>query len=115
MLPDGFEWRPYTGGKPALFFGGRMLAYATETQSGIWSIGFVAKGTPHYKFMATGEGSRRYVEAWAVKWEAEIRALPVSSPFGHLAGSPDAVQTAEASKSDYARRHGSRRCWWKQA
>ena len=109
MLPQGFEWRPHTNGEPALFAGGVMLAYVTETQAGTWRIGFLAKGTPHYHFMASREGAQRYVEAWARKWEAEIRGLPVCSPFPYMQGAPDPAQTAAAATNDNARRRGRKR------
>lgn len=73
MLPHGFEWRPYVGG-PALYYGGRVVALVSALDNGRFrvTVGVGLRGLRH-EFMQTEAGSMRYVEAWASKWQAEIR------------------------------------------
>lgn len=72
MLPTGFHWRDYLGG-PALWLDGQMVAHVTPLE-----VGFRVTLNPdrlamRYRFFASRDTSIRYIEAWAVKWEAEIR------------------------------------------
>lgn len=72
MLPEGFRWRPYLDG-PGLYHGARLIACAAPVQSG-WRLLIAGGGRPvRYEFLPTLRACKRYAEAWAVKWEAEIR------------------------------------------
>ncbi|RYG84877.1 MAG: hypothetical protein EON59_13130 [Alphaproteobacteria bacterium] len=115
MLPQGFEWRPYIEGEPALYLLDTQLAYVTHTQGGTWRIGFVAKGTPHYRFMGSQEAAQRFVEAWAVKWEAEVRRLVGSKARSEKWNPPSPEESRLAASRDLARRKRHRKNWFKQA
>lgn len=82
MLPDDFIWRDYLDG-PGLFFGTRLLACASPVATG-WRLYLSGGGRPvRYEFLPTEAACRRYAEAWATKWQAEIRrhgAAPSTIP-----------------------------------
>lgn len=74
MLPDDFQWRPSLGGE-ALYFGPRQLATLTALDGGNCRVNTRPDRIgQHYAFFPTYDIGRRYIEAWACKWEAEIRA-----------------------------------------
>lgn len=71
-LPDGFTWGTWIDG-PGLFHGERLVAYACEVAVG-WRLCLMGGGKPlRYEFLTDEAACRRYAEAWARKWQAEIR------------------------------------------
>lgn len=77
MLPDGFQWQDFIDG-PALHLNGHRIATVSplDDERGVYSVRVCfhpSRHNMHYRFFRTVEGSCRYVEAWAVKWEAELR------------------------------------------
>ena len=88
MLPDGFHFEPYVGG-PGLYLGERLVATtcpANHDPNPPWRTCTFPSGLPRYVFHRTEEQSVRYMTAWAVKWEAQIRETVrnAGDPFAHL-------------------------------
>jgi len=87
-LPPGFEFVPYLGG-PALQLDGEVIASACPANDGPgapWRLCIHPRRPPRYEFLPDEAACRRYMEAWARRWEGQIRehlAAP-SSPFQHL-------------------------------
>ena len=73
MLPDGYTWQPYLDG-PALYLERGMVAMVSPIPSGARVS--LNVGTNRLRFVFLGDVRRAvaYVEAWARKWDREIRA-----------------------------------------
>ena len=74
MLPDGFEWRGWLGGGYALFLDQCSVAIVTPEEGFVRvsiNHGLVSRRFESFSQVAVG---KRYVEAWARKWETELRA-----------------------------------------
>lgn len=74
-LPPGFTFEPYVDG-PCLRLDGEMLACACPANSdpgARWRLCLSPRRPPRYEFLADEEACRRYMAAWAKRWEAEIR------------------------------------------
>jgi len=70
---------------------------------------------PHQRLFATAEGAKDFAEAWASKWDAEIRRVikeQAHDPYGVRPPSPEMAK--EAASRDLARRRGHRKDWWKR-
>ena len=70
---------------------------------------------PHQRLFATLEGARAFAEAWAAKWDSEIRRVikeQAHDPYDVCSPSPE-VAKAAASR-DLFRRRGPRKDWWKK-
>lgn len=73
MLPEGFQWQHYLDG-PALYLEGRMAALCTPVDNGRWRVTVgVGLKTLRHEFVGSEDAARRYVEAWARKWQEQIR------------------------------------------
>lgn len=88
MLPDGFHFEDYVGG-PGLYLGDRLVATtcpANYDPNPPWRTCTFPSGLPRYVFHGTEEQAVRYMTAWAVKWEAQIREASrnAGDPFAHL-------------------------------
>jgi hypothetical protein len=59
--------------------------------------------------MATKEGAKRLAEAWALKWDADIRRLIQNKGAGENWTPPSAEVTRLAALSDSARRRGRKK------
>lgn len=68
---------------------------------------------PKQRTLATPEGAARFAEAWAIRWDAEIRQIVANKNKGYevVLSSPQA--SAAAASRDFARRRGGRKDWWK--
>lgn len=74
MLPDGFIWEPFAEGH-RVRWGQRSLASTTPLDGGGVRVCVQPDSLRmHHRFFASYSTGQRYVEAWARKWEAEIRA-----------------------------------------
>jgi len=116
MLPTGFSWRDYING-PGLYLGDRLIANAVQPSEGaLWRLTYgVRENIPNTKFFSCEAAAKRYAEAWAVKWEARLRAWYTAQialrerppePRGNL-------PTPEMVAKEYARRSGRRtKNWW---
>lgn len=107
MLPADFYWQTYIDG-PGLYVKGRLVATITRVTNGYRITTTPGSRPPWHHFMKTEEGSRRYLEAWATKWEAQIRGSSSSAilGMGHLAMDPDPKATKEAATREWYRRRG---------
>lgn len=75
MLPAAFQFERHLDG-PGLFLGDRAVAFACRANyepDSPWRLCLNPTGLPRYVFTRTEGGSVRYMEAWAEKWETEIR------------------------------------------
>lgn len=76
MLPNDFEWRPYLDGA-ALWLNGYMVAGICPAREGPdvpWRIVMNPRHVDmRYEFRPDEQAARRYVEAWAGKWAAQLR------------------------------------------
>lgn len=73
MLPDGFAW--YIDGM-TLQLDGRSIAHMVLLEVGgkaRVTVGHWGARPGNHVFLNTQEGAKRYIEAWATKWETEIR------------------------------------------
>jgi hypothetical protein len=111
MLPEGFQWRPYSGG-PGLYCGDRLVAHACEASAGNgWRMSLDGSGGPgRYVFLPDEAACRRYAEAWALKWADEIREFGMVPPSlgagsGPRSRSDEPVQSRHP-RGGKARRHG---------
>lgn len=69
MLPDGFEWRA-----DKLWFNGKAVALCAEIPEGRCRVELRVNRIGHrVTFRPSMASGRAYVEAWAAKWEAELR------------------------------------------
>lgn len=97
-LPPGFEFGPYIDGV-AVYLGEKAVAIASPAnndQNPPWRISInVGLVSGRYHFTANERAARRYMAAWAMKWEARIRDehLTVSGPFMHMAKAGPSPQT----------------------
>lgn len=69
---------------------------------------------PHQRIFATMEGAKAFAEAWACKWDAEIRRVikdQAHDPYDVRPPSPEVTQ--EAARRDLSRRRGRMKDWWK--
>lgn len=73
MLPDGFKWDDFCDGH-RLVYGTRTLAHTTLLPNG-GCRATMNPGDLHRRteFFDVYEAGQRYVEAWAMKWEARLR------------------------------------------
>ena len=91
------NWTPLQGG------GGFVLHFG------------VRDGLPQQRTFATEVGATRFAEAWAIKWDVEIRKVVANK--GNTAydvRSPSPEVAREAASRDYARRRGHRKDWFKE-
>lgn len=69
---------------------------------------------PNQRAMATAEGAKRFAEAWAIKWDAEIRRHVANKGAGDRWKPPPEEVSKAAASRDLARRRGSgRKTWFK--
>jgi len=75
MLPPGFEWRPWLDG-PALYLRGQQIASITPLDGGRCRVCLNSNNarTMRYQFCRNEAAAIAYVERWAAKWEAVLRA-----------------------------------------
>jgi len=70
---------------------------------------------PNQRTLATPEVAKRFAEAWASKWDAEIRRIVGNKSTGAYAVSSLSPEVAkEAASRDLARRRGHPKDWWKE-
>lgn len=74
MLPDGFNWDE--GPAPRLLLGDQVIAVTDELPPGYgWRIDKNPNRTMrHSVFVRDKAAVRRYLEGWARRWEARLRA-----------------------------------------
>ena len=89
VLPAGFEFRHYIDG-PALYLAGEIVANACPANpepGAPWRLCIAPRKWPRYEYLASEAACRRYMAAWARRWEAEIRVRVAASDrsFEHLA------------------------------
>ncbi|MBB5885457.1 hypothetical protein DYQ93_11490 [Xanthomonas sp. LMG 8992] len=79
-LPADFTWREWLDGW-ALVFNGCNIAMTTPLSNGHHRIA-VNCGCDRlrYVFLGSETAAIRYVEAWAVKWQQEIRVQYLRGP-----------------------------------
>jgi len=108
MLPDGFRFEPYVDG-PCLRVGDEVVATACPARDepgAPWRICLAPRKPPRFVFCPDEEACLRYMEAWARKWEVEIRERcdRPSLEFAHLR------QTGQTpAEPQYPRRRKRRR------
>lgn len=85
MLPSGFEWR-HNG----LWVNGTLAALCAEVPDACRVELRVGRIGHRITFQPDLEHGRAYVEAWARRWEAEIRALyyPIKLRQNAIASAP---------------------------
>lgn len=72
MLPEGFHWNE--GPEPQLRLGEHVIAVTARLETG-WRIDKNPNRTMRRSVFLEDEASvRRYLEAWARKWEAALRS-----------------------------------------
>lgn len=74
-LPADFTFGWFIDG-PSLEFRGEVIATATpvnRSPNPPWRLCINPRCPPRYEFLATEAGCRRYMAAWARKWETQIR------------------------------------------
>lgn len=82
MLPEGFAWVPFTGRDMSLKLDGKTVALLVALELG---YGYRLDINPNkrnrrMKFMQSQERATAYLEAWATKWQEELRG-PAKVPF----------------------------------
>lgn len=87
-LPPGFEFRPYLDG-PGLYVGQELVAHAcaaNDDPGAPWRLCISPRSPVRYEFLASEAACRRYMAAWARRWEAEIRdrLKGLQTGFEHL-------------------------------
>ncbi len=110
MLPEGFQWRPYSGG-PGLYCGNRLVAHACEASPGNgWRLSLDGgHNAGRYEFLADEAACVRYTEAWARKWADRIRSYGSEPrPLGAGAGAMG-PRTGEPVQSRHPRGKARRR------
>ncbi|GAA5075419.1 hypothetical protein [Lysobacter panacisoli] len=108
MLPAGFHFQRYIDG-PGLYLGDRAVAaacLANYDPDSPWRLCLNPTGLPRYVFTRTEAGATRYMEAWAVKWEAAIREAVERGRNGR---EPSAVTGGGEHVDTTHPRRGSRR------
>jgi hypothetical protein len=120
MLPSDYRWEEQWGGQ-ALFLDGvapypcRCAYWAPlPGGGGILLHWGVRDGMPNQRVFATEGGAMRFVEAWAAKWDTEIRKIVANKGRDYDVGVPAPGVVKEAASRDYARRRGHRKDWWKE-
>ena len=107
-LPPGFEFGPYIDGV-AVYLGGKAVAIASPANNDPappWRISInVGLVAGRYQFTANEKAARRYMAAWARKWEGKIRDehRTVAGPFMHMAKagpSPETMHPRRRSRRD---------------
>lgn len=84
MLPDDFEWR-----YDALKVNGHLVARLSWQLGGRYLVELHVDREGHRTHDGPGrDDAVRYTEAWARKWEAEIRAAYPPDRRAHTAGDP---------------------------
>ena len=90
MLPDGFEWRQHMD-TPALCLDGRMVATYSRHPGAPYVLAYFHSSTARYtgKTYGSEATARAYIEGWARRWHAQLRAeyAGLGQPFVHLARS----------------------------
>jgi len=74
-LPADFAFGWFIDG-PSLEFRGEVIAAATPANhdpNPLWRLRIDPRCPPRYVFLASEQACRRYMAAWARKWEAQIR------------------------------------------
>ena len=119
MLPPGYRWEEQWGGQ-ALFLDGVApypcrCAYWSPLPGGggvllHWGV---RDCMPNQRTMATAEVATRFAEAWAIKWDAEIRQHVANKGAGERWSPPPEEVSKAAASRDLFRRKGHRKNWWK--
>lgn len=119
MLPLGYRWEEQWGGQ-ALYLDGVApypcrCAYWSPLPGGggvllHWGV---RDCMPNQRAMATAEGATRFAEAWAIKWDAEIRRHVGNKGAGDRWKPPPEEISKAAATRDLFRRKGHRKNWWK--
>lgn len=109
-LPADFAFGWFIDG-PALECRGEVIATATPAShdpNPPWRLCISQRSPPRYEFLATEAGCRRYMAAWARKWEAQIRERLAYPPaaftdLGRSGGGPP-LNTTHHRRSPRAKR-----------
>lgn len=120
MLPPDYRWEPLWEGQALILRGVapypcRCANWAPLPGGGGFVLHFgVRDGLPQQRTFATEAGAIRFAEAWALKWDAEIRRVVANKGnTAYDAHSPSPEVAKEAATRDHARRKGRRKDWWK--
>lgn len=75
MLPEGFDWEQHTGPNMTLRLNGTPVALLIALELG---YGFRLDINPDKRgrrshFMQSKDGATAYLEAWANKWQEQLR------------------------------------------
>lgn len=120
MLPPDYRWERDSE-REILYLDGvapyahRCAGFSPLPGGGGVLLHWGIRDMPKQRILATTEGARRFAEAWACKWDAEIRRVIVHKqhdPYDVRPPSPEV--TKEAASRDHARRRGHNKNWWKE-
>ena len=86
MLPDGFHWQATSYGYHLLRMDGQIVVEICADRAGPYVLAYLHCGLTSYRgrTFASEAEARRYLEAWACKWQARIReayGLPAHDPL----------------------------------
>lgn len=74
MLPDDFQWQPYLDSQ-ALHLGERIIATYCHRPGAPFVLAYLHCGSARLtsRTFRSEQASRTYLEAWARKWQRELR------------------------------------------
>lgn len=75
MLPEGFHWQEHMDSQ-ALYLGDEMVANYSHRPDRPYTLAYFHCGKRRYggKTYLSPEYARSYIEGWARRWHAELRA-----------------------------------------
>lgn len=74
MLPADFQWQSYMDSQ-ALYLGGRIIATYSQRPGAPFALAYLHCGTARLtgRTFRSEQASHAYLEAWARKWQQELR------------------------------------------
>lgn len=120
MLPPDYRWEPLWEGQGLYLHGVKDFRCRCAWWEplpgggGVLLHWGVRDCLPNQRTLATPAGATRFAEAWATKWDAEIRRHVAEKGKGYSLAPPSPEVAQAAASRDLFRRRGHRKEWWRK-